>query len=137
MNQPESTALDPKPLTPRQQLAIVAIISSPSLEEARRRSKAAKGTFYGWMKEPAFQTELKRQRDALVDQTFNRLRTGMMQAVEKLLTLLQAESQPGIQLRAAQTLLDTGFKAMEHQDLERRLEALEAHLDSQQRGGWR
>ncbi len=49
-------------LTHRQQLAIAAILASPSMEEARRRMKAAKGTFYGWMKEPVFQAELTRQK---------------------------------------------------------------------------
>ena len=126
-----------KPLTHRQQLAIAEILASPSLEEARRRVKAAKGTFYGWLKEQTFQGELTRQRQAVVDEAFNRLKAGLTQAVEKLLALLQAEEQPSIQLRAAQALLDHGIKAVELQDLERRLEALASHISNQGGNRWR
>ena len=124
-------------LSHRQHLAIAEILASPSLEEARRRVKAGKHTFYGWMKEPAFTAELVRQREAVVQQAFDRLKAGLTQAVDKLFELLSVEGQPGIQLRAAQTLLDTGFKAVEHQALERRIEALEAHLASQRTRRWR
>ena len=112
-------------LTSRQQFAITEILASRSLEEARRRIRASKGTFYGWLKEVVFQAELKRQRQAIVDEAVERLKSGLTQAVDKLLELLQTEGQPGIQLRAAQSLLEHGLKAVELQDLENRLEALE------------
>ena len=134
MNQLEyadETQSDNGSLTHRQQLAIAQILASPSLEEARRRVRAAKGTFYGWMKDPTFKAELVHQREAVVQQVFDRLKGGMTQAVEKLLRLLEADGQLGIQLRAAQTLLDMGLKAVEHQALEQRVEVLEAHLERQ------
>jgi hypothetical protein len=112
-------------LAHRQQFAISEILSSPSLEEARRRIDVSKGTFYGWMKEEAFQAELKRQREVLTEQTFERLKSGMTQAVDKLLELLHAKGQPSIQLRAAQVLLSQSIKAIELQDLECRLDKLE------------
>ena len=126
-----------KPLTHRQQLAIAEILSSPSLEEARRRIKAAKGTFYGWLKDVTFPAELKRQREDLVEQAFNRLKSGLVQAVDKLLALLAVEDKPGIQLRAAQTLLDQGIKAVELQELESRLGVLEEEIAAKRERGWR
>ena len=93
-------------LTPRQQLVIAELLSSPSVEESCRRAKVAKATVYGWFKDPVFQAELNRQREGLVEQAFDRLKTGLTRAVDKLLELLQTEGQPGIQLRVAQTLLD-------------------------------
>ena len=132
MNQVEP--IDNGDLTHRQQLAIAEILASPSLEEARRRIKAAKGTFYGWMKDQRFQAELTHQRQAVVDEAFNRLKGGLTQAVDKLLELLQAEGQPSLQLRAAQTILDHGIKTLELRELEQRLEALETK--TQGRGRW-
>lgn len=126
-----------KPLTHRQRLAITEILGSPSLEEARRRVKAAKGTFYGWLKDATFQTELKCQREAVVGQAFNRLKSGLVQAVDKLLELLAVEDKPGIQLRAAQTLLDQGIKVVELQELESRLGALEEEIADKRGRGWR
>ena len=129
--------VSPPELTYRQQRAITEILSSPSLEEARRRTSAAKGTFYGWLKNPTFQAELVQQRQAVVEQAFERLKLGLTQAVEKLLELLQAEGQVSIQLRAAQALLDHGIKAVELQDLAQRVEELERAVAD--RGGrqWR
>lgn len=114
-------------LTQRQHLAIAEILTSPSLEEARRRIQAAKGTFYGWLKEPVFQVELKRQREILVEQAFERLQGGLCQAVDKLRELLNV-GQTSIQLRSAQTLLDHGLKVRALQDLEGRIAALEQRL---------
>ena len=124
-------------LTPRQQLVIAELLSSPSVEEGCRRAKVAKATVYGWLKNPIFQAELKRQREAVVEQAFNRLKAGMSQAVDKLLALLHAEGQLGIQLRAAQTLVDQGIKAVELQDLESRIEALEQEASNNQGRRWR
>lgn len=116
-----------RPLTARQQLAVVEILSSRSLEEARKRVRAAKGTFYGWLRDPTFQQELSRQKQALVHQAVNRLRFGIGQATEKLLALLD-NGRPSVQLRSAQTILDYGFKAVEMEDIESRLAAIEAKL---------
>ncbi len=124
-------------LTPRQQLVIAELLSSPSVEEGCRRAKVAKATVYGWFKDSVFRAELKRQRKALVDEAFERLKTGLTQAVDKLLELLQAEGQLGIQLRAAQTLLEHGTRAIELQELESRLEVLEQEVRDQRGRGWR
>ncbi len=122
-------------LTSRQQLAITEILASRSLEEARRRIRASKGTLYGWLKDPVFQAELTRQRQAVVEQAFERLKAGLTHAVDKLLALLQAEGQPSLQLRAAQTILEHGIKALELRELEQRLEALEAKTQGGGRWG--
>ncbi len=116
-------------LTRRQRAVLPYLITAPSLEEACRKARVSKTTVYAWLKEPAFQAELTRQRQAVAEQAFNRLKGGMTQAVDELLELLQMKAQPGIQLRAAQILLDCGLKVVAHQALEQRVEALEAHLE--------
>ena len=120
-------------LTRRQRAVLPYLIAAPSLEEGCRKARVSKTTVYTWLKEPGFQAELKRLRQTLVDEAFERLKAGLTQAVDKLLELLQAKGQLGIQLRAAQTLLDHGIKMMELQELEARLEALEEQASN--RGG--
>ena len=119
-------------LTRRQRAVLPFLIAAPSLEEGCRKAHVSKTTVYTWLKEPGFQAELKRLREALVDEAFERLKVGLTQAVDKLLELLQTDGQPGIQLRAAQALLDHGLKAVELQDLTRRLESLEQTILAQQ-----
>ncbi len=132
----ENMTKDTNGLTTRQHLVITEILGSPSIEEACRRAGVSKGTVYKWLADPTFQAELKRQREAVVEQAFNRLKIGMGRAVEKLLALLE-EGQESIQLRAAEALLDHGSKAVEQQDLERRLSALEEQLPKRREMGWR
>lgn len=114
-------------LTSRQQFAILEILSSPSYEEARRRIKVAKGTLYDWLKTPAFQAELSRQRKEMIDQAKDRLKYGMTKAVDRLMELLE-DRQASIQLRAAQAILEHGFKAIEQQEIEQRLKELEERI---------
>ena len=112
-------------LTRRQRAVLPYLITTPSLEEGCRKARVSKTTVYAWLKEPDFQAELKRLRQALVDEAFDRLKVGLIEATNKLLELLQAKGQLGIQLRAAQTLLDHGIKVTELQEQEARIEALE------------
>ena len=72
-----------------------------------------------------------------MDEALERLKSGLTQAVDKLLELLQTKGQPGIQLRAAQTLLDHGLKAVELQDLVQRVEELERTVANQGGRQWR
>ncbi len=112
-------------LSARQERAIVEILAAPSLEEARRRVHASKCAFYGWLKDAAFQAELKRRRVAVVSDAIERLRAGMAKAVAKLLSLMD-NGREQTQLRSAQTILDQGLKAKELEELEERLSALES-----------
>ena len=124
-------------LTRRQRAVLPYLIAAPSLEEGCRKARVSKTTVYTWLKEPGFQAELKRLRQAMVDEAFNRLRAGLTQAVDKLLELLQAKGQLGIQLRAAQTLLDHGIKVTELQEQEARIEALEEQVSHRGGNRWR
>ena len=112
-------------LSARQERAIVEILAAPSLEEARRRVRASKCAFYGWLKDAAFQAELKRRRVAVVSDAIERLQAGMTKAVVKLLSLMD-NGREQTQLRSAQTILDQGLKAKELEELEERLSALES-----------
>ncbi len=118
-------------LTRRQRAVLPHLLSTPSLEEGCRKARVSRTTVYEWLKEPGFQAELKRLRKVLLDETLERLRLALTEAVNKLLELLRTERQPGIQLRAALGLLDHGLKAVELQDLESRLEAVEQHVQEQ------
>lgn len=112
-------------LSARQERVIVEILAAPSLEEARRRVRVSKCAFYGWLKDAAFQAELKRRRVAVVSDAIERLRAGMAKAVAKLLSLMD-NGREQTQLRSAQTILDQGLKAKELEELEERLSALES-----------
>ncbi len=126
-------AISQAQLSPRQERAIIEILAAPSLEEARRRVHASKSAFYGWLKDAGFKAELKRQREAMTAQAFERLQAGLARAVDKLLDLLE-KGKEQTQLRSAQTILDQSLKVKELQELEERLSAVESVV-TKLRGG--
>src|SRR5262245_46403403 len=74
-------------------------------------------------------------KEEMVRLALDMLKSGMAQAVETLLRLLHSESEP-IQARAAMALIEYALRAVEHDELERRIQALE-QAAQQQAGNFR
>ena len=122
-------AIEPKQtktnqLTNRQRAAIPHLIGARSLEEARRKARVAKATFYGWLKEEAFQAELRRQQGQVVTEALERLKAGVSEAVDGLVELMKAEEK-NIKLRACHGVLDFTLRAKEMEELIERLAKVE------------
>jgi len=82
------------------------------------------------MKEESFRAELKRQRDELIERALDSLKANVSKATETLVKLLDSESE-SMRVRAAEDIIEFAQKALEHEELERRLEALEARISQQ------
>ena len=123
-------------LTDRQRRVIAFLLDSPSTEEACRRAKINKTTVYEWLKDERFRHELQRQRDTITQHALDTLKSSIGKAAETLVKHLDSEDER-ISIRAAESIIEFSQKALEHEQLEKRIEALEARLD-QQRGsrGW-
>ena len=89
-------------------------------------------TAHRWMKLPAFQDELTRQRDAVLGEALAQVRTYTARAVTELATLL---SDPDGRLRrlACNDILDHALKIRNTEDIERRLLILEKRLQKPNR----
>ena len=122
-------------LTDKQLRAIPFLLEAPSIEEGCKRAKVSKATVYAWLKEDAFREELRRQREEVVRGALETLKANTAKATETLVKLLDSEKE-GIQARAAEDIIEFTQKGLEHEELERRIEALEAKL-SQQGGNHR
>ena len=100
------------------------LLDTPSIEEACKRAKVSKVTVYAWLKQENFRQELKRQRDELIRGALDSLKANITKATETLVKLLDSESEP-IKARAAEDIIEFAQKALEHEELEKRIEALE------------
>jgi predicted DNA-binding protein YlxM (UPF0122 family) len=118
---------DPKALTARQMRVIPYLLDAPSIEEGCKRAKVSKGAVYEWLKEESFRQELKRQRDELIERALDSLKANVTKATETLVKLLDSDSEP-MQARAAEDIIEFAQKAIEHEELEKRIEALEERL---------
>ena len=122
-------------LTDKQRRVIPYLLTSPSTEEACRRARINKTTVYEWLKDEAFRQELKRQRAAAIEQALDSLKANLTKATETLVKHMNSERE-NISIRAAESIIEFAQKALEHEELEQRIEALETRL-AQQGGHYR
>src|SRR3989338_3623005 len=115
-------------LTEKQLRAIPFLLASPSIEEGCKRARVGKATVYAWLKEDAFREELRRQREELVRGALETLKANTAKATETLVKLLDSDKE-GIQARAAEDIIEFTQKAIELEELERRIASIEERLD--------
>jgi hypothetical protein len=97
-----------------------------NVEEAARATKIGTQTLYRWMKEPEFQKEYLDARRAAVAQSNARLQQASSAAVSMLLkTMVDASTSAAVRVRAANSILDHSRSAIEIEDIEARVAALE------------
>jgi len=82
---------------------------------------------YEWLKDEPFRQELKRQRDAIIERALDNLKANISKATETLVKHLDSDREH-ISIRAAESIIEFTQKALEHEELERRIEVLEARL---------
>lgn len=115
-------------LTTKQIRIIPYLLGAPSIEQGCRRARVSKVTVYGWLKVEAFREELRRQREEIVKGALETLKANTAKATETLVKLLDSDKE-GIQARAAEDIIEFTQKAIELEELERRIAAIEERLD--------
>ena len=113
-------------LSSKQFGAIAALLESPSVDAAMRRAKVARTSYYAWIKEDAFRTELERRRREIYEDALRGLKSLSTAAVTELQRLLRSRNER-VRLAAVKLAIDGGFSAHERLDIETRLGVLERH----------
>jgi hypothetical protein len=117
-------------LTSRQLRAIPYLLASPSIEEGCKRARVGKATVYGWLKQESFREELNRRRKEVVNLAFETVKANVTKAAETLVKHLGSEKET-ISLRAAESIIEFAQRAIEAEELERRIGALEKTIGGQ------
>jgi len=115
-------------LTARQTKAIPFIVISPTYTEGIEKAKVSRKTFYGWLKQPEFKSELNRQRDEVAAEAFGLLSQGLTKAVETLVGLLDHKDDR-LKRLTAKDVIDFIIRHKENEDLDKRLTAIEQRLN--------
>jgi transposase-like protein len=110
--------------------AIVALLTHRSVEEAARAIDIAPKTLYRWLKEPEFDQSYRTAKRAAFGQAIARLHHLSSAAVSTLgKVMLDTATPPSTKVRAADSILDHTTKAIEIEDIEARVAALEQVAD--------
>ena len=124
---------DSKALTARQTRVIPYLLGAPSLEEGCKRAGVSKVTVYDWLKQENFRQELKRQRDEMIERALDSLKANIAKATETLVKHLDSKRE-NISIRAAESIIEFAQKAIEFENLEKRIGALEERINLGSKG---
>jgi len=106
--------------------AIVALLTQRNVEEAARAAGIGTQTLIRWLKVPEFVAAYREARRAAVSQSNARLQQASSAAVSTLLKIMVDMSAPAsTRVRAADRVLDHAKDAIEREDIEVRVAALE------------
>jgi len=119
--------------TTLQSKAICALLTASSVSEAAKQVGMGERTLWRWIKEvEEFQREYAAARRELVRHAIVQVQRNMGKAVAVLMEIIEnAELPAGPRVTAAKTILEFGIRAVEVEDLEKRVAQLEALLSNE------
>ena len=105
---------------------MLALLTNQGVDNAARAVGIAPRTLYRWMNEPLFDKAYRKARRAAFGQGTARLQQASGAAVSSVLKIMVDQHTPAsTKLRAADLVLTHGAKAIEIEDIEARVAALE------------
>ncbi len=112
-------------ILPKQFSAIPHFVANDTVDSACKEAGISRETYYKWLKNPVFKSELNRVRNEIVNCSINQLKSYTIKAVTTLSLLLERNDMPSVQRAAAHDILSfvARFKELE---LEDRIEKLES-----------
>ncbi len=115
--------------TPKKHRAIIALLDRPTLKEAAETVGVGESTLFRWLKEPDFAGAYREARTEAVRQAIARLQQITSEAVEVLRAVMNdKDSPPSSRVTAARTVIEQAIRAVELEELQVRVEALEKAL---------
>ena len=113
-------------LTPKQEAAILALMTNQGVDNAARAVGITPRTLYRWLNEPQFDKAYRKARRASFGQGTARLQQAAGAAVTSVLKIMvDPNAAASTRLRAADLVLTHGARAIELEDIEARVSELE------------
>ena len=113
-------------LSRKQEVAIAALLTCSAITDAAHQCGIGAVTLHRWLKDATFQTAYREARRAVVQQAIVQVQHATGTAVQTLLAVMQDANAPAsAKVSAAKAILETAVKAVELEDLEARIVALE------------
>jgi hypothetical protein len=106
--------------------AVAALLTQPNIDTAARSVGISPNTLLNWMKVPEFDAAYRAAKRAAYGQAIARLQQAMPLAVQTMLKVLVDPATPAsVRVRAAEVIANHSHKAIEIEDVEARVTALE------------
>jgi hypothetical protein len=106
--------------------AVAALLTQPNMEMAAKSIGISPTTLVSWMKQPEFQAAYRDAKRAAYSQAMARLQQAVPLAVQTMIKLIADPATPAsVRARAADSVVNHANKAIEIEDVEARVTALE------------
>lgn len=116
-------------LPKKQQVAIVALISHKTIEEASKAAGIGRTIIFKWLQDNDFQAAYRHARSEVVRHAIAQAQSACSEAVTVLKEIMNNNESPAsTRVSAAKTLLETSMKAIETEDLIERINRLEEKI---------
>ena len=113
----------------KQEDAIAALLTQRNIDDAARTAGIGSRTLLRWLTLPDFQAAYRKARREAFGQAIARLQQGTSAAATTLLkTMIDPNTPASVKVRAAEAIFTHAAKAIEIEDVEARLSALEASI---------
>ena len=108
---------------------ITALSVSTSIADTAKDLGITRQAIYNRLQKPEFRKRLQSERDSKFQVAGNQLAGGMSEAIQVILAVMKdAETAPGVRVKAGQILLDICLRTSEQLDILSRIENLERML---------
>jgi len=116
-------------LTGKKFKAIEALLACDTVDQACKACGISRTTMYRFLQEPEFDKEFKRAKRQLVSRAILRLQQACGDASRALAEICRnGEAPPSARVSAAREILSSTMKAIETEEIEERLKAIEDRL---------
>ena len=121
-----------KSLTAKQEKALASLLSQPTIGLAASQAQIGERTLTRWLGEDsAFKSEYLRLRREVLNNAVFQLQKACNHAVNVLISVMHDPEKPAnARVSAAVKVLELSFKAVETEDIEQRLTALEQRWEN-------
>ncbi|MDI3543060.1 MAG: hypothetical protein PWP57_663 [Candidatus Atribacteria bacterium] len=113
----------------KQETVALALLESPTVAEASRRSGVSEKTIYVWLKEPEFQEIFREVKRCFISLTLSRLEGITGEAIETLREIMLTGEGESPRVSASKAILETVLKLYEYEQLEERIAKLEERVN--------
>jgi DNA-binding MurR/RpiR family transcriptional regulator len=113
----------------KREQAVAALLAHSTIGEAAGAVGVSEVTMWRWLQEEEFQTAYREAKKQIVQQAVTRIQQVTGEAVDTLREIMLDPKKPATsRVTAARTILNMAVKAVELDDLERRIEEIEKEV---------
>ncbi len=121
-------------MTPKQQKALLALLTHPTKEQAAAAAGITPKTLRSYLADPAFRAEYRKAFSSLVEDATRQAQQAIAPALSTLREVVEdGDESPQFRISAARSILEYSLKLTEQNDILATLQELEAEVKKERK----